>query len=281
MSNKTLMAAALAICLAMVTFSPLASASQGNIAQYSGVYITTTSPSQSNATMALQPGNGSVVLPDWTFWIYGNVTYKIYVDGALVQEGFNVGTGTFHYTVAVGMHNVTVDVGDSVYTYRDVKVISSIATQPYQNVYIVSYYPGVSQQLLVYQNQTGMVTYPHMKVTMISSSAVPYKIYVDGQFYTSGNLTTATYIVPLYENLTSVSVDVELGGKLYKFNNMPVVRIPLQAKKTNPQGIPIYTQIEHEIFTIKLLIAAIMSFVVSILIVGSIGTGWIDSRIRS
>lgn len=274
------MAVALAICLSTVTVMPLASASSGNIAQYSGVYITTVNPSQPNVTLALQPGNGSFVLPDWTFWIYGNTTYKIYVDGAMVQEGYNVGTGTFHDSLGAGIHNVTVIIGSTTYRYNNVSVIGSIATHPYQNVYIESWYPGVSQQLLVYANQTGIVTYAHMKVTMISSSNVPYKVYVDGQFYTSGNLTTTTYVVPLFENLTSVSIDVELGGHLYNFNNMPIARIPLQQKKTNPQAVPIYTQLEQDIFSVKLLISSIMSFAVSILIVGSVGLQYIDTRIK-
>ncbi len=283
--NKTAFTALLlAAAFISIVYFPVATASgiNASTSQNSGVFVTTSTPAQDNVSLTLLPGtNGSIVFPEWTFWIYGNTTYKIYIDGLLVQEGVNLGTGTFHYNFAPGEHNVTVFLGQTAYNFKDVHIIYGIATQPYQTVYVESTYPGVNQQLIVYSNQTGIVTYAHMKIQMISSTPTSYKIYVDSQFYQSGNISTPTYYVPLFENTTSVSVTVYLGGKLYNFDNMPIAKVPLQQKKTSPQQKLIYTQLEQDILQVRLYIAAIMSLAVSLLAVGTVGKSYIDTRIRS
>lgn len=284
MSKTALTALLLAAAFTSIVLSPVATASGINTSttQDSGVFVSTTTPTQNNVSLTLMPGtNGSIVFPEWTFWIYGNTTYKIYIDGLLVQEGVNIGTGTFHYNFALGEHNVSVFLGQTAYNFKDVHIIYGIATQPYQSVYIESTYPGVNQQLIVYNNQTGVVTYAHMKIQMISSTPATYKIYVNSQFYQSGNITTPTYYVPLFENTTSVSITVYLGGKLYNFDNMPIAKVPLQQKKTSPQQQLIYTQLEQDILQVRLYIAAVMSLVVSLLVVGTVGKSYIDTRIRS
>ena len=137
MTKSALTALLMAAAFISIVYAPVATASGPNApaAQDSGVFVTTTAPTQDNVSLTLLPGtNGSIVFPEWTFWIYGNTTYKIYIDGLLVQEGVNIGTGTFHYNFALGEHNVTVFLGQTAYNFLDVHVIYGIATQPYQTV---------------------------------------------------------------------------------------------------------------------------------------------------
>ena len=139
----------------------------------------------------------------------------------------------------------------------------------YSNVYIVSTYPGQSQQLYAASGQSAILMYPYWNISLVSESphAVNYSVYINGALISKGTFT-GTHNVVQYVNTSIANAQVSIGFTIYKFTDLPISSIPLNVLYSPPPPKPIYTQIFLDIFQVKSMIAAVLSLVFSIMVVG-------------
>ncbi len=139
----------------------------------------------------------------------------------------------------------------------------------YTNVYIVSTYPGQSQQLYAAAGQTAILMYPYWNISLVSESphAVNYSVYINGVLISKGTFT-GTHNVVQYVNASLANAQVSIGFTIYKFTDLPISSIPLNVLYSPPPPKPIYTQIFLDIFQVKSMIAAVLSLTFSVMVVG-------------
>ena len=159
--------------------------------------------------------------------------------------------------------------GNNALASPDAGANNTSTNSSYSNVYIVSTYPGQSQQLYAAAGQTAILMYPYWNISLVSESphAVNYSVYINGALIAKGTFVR-THNVVQYVNTSLANAQVSIGFTVYKFTDLPISSIPLNVLYSPPPPKPIYTQIFLDIFQVKSMIAAVLSLVFSIMVVG-------------
>jgi hypothetical protein len=141
----------------------------------------------------------------------------------------------------------------------------------YTNVYIVSTYPDQSQQLYAAPGQSGILMYPYWNISLVSEAphAVNYSVYINGLLISKGTFTR-TYNVVKFINSSIATAQVSIGFTVYRFTDLPISSIPLNVLYAPPPPVPIYTQIFLDIFQVKAMVAAALSLIFSVMVVGKL-----------
>lgn len=265
------MAAVIAAILLITVIASAVPVSASGTGTY-GAYAYSTSPDAPNVTVYLPlDSTNATSLPDITVFIYGSVNYTVMLGNRTIQTGFTPTTARVNFTLpANGTYNITIIVAGLVYgTIRDLHVESFASFTNVQGVYIVSTYPGQSQQLYAAPGQSNILMYPYWNITMYSSANVSYSVYVDGSYVTAGHFT-GSKVVRVYVNTSIASAVIGLGHTVYNFTNMPISSVPLRTYYSPPGPKLAFSAAYIEDVLAKAAIASIMGLLAAIFIAGKL-----------
>ena len=139
----------------------------------------------------------------------------------------------------------------------------------FTSAYIVSTYPGQSQQLYASAGQSGVLMYPYWNITLESSYASPvnYTVYIDGTAIANGTMHGIQHVA-YHVQLNMVTVEIILHHQAFRFTNLPISSIPLRQLYSPPPPPLIYTQAFLNIFKIRTMAAAALSIIAAVMIAG-------------
>ncbi len=265
------MAAVAAAILLITVIASVLPVSEAGTGVY-GAYAYSTSPDAPNITMYVPLDSvNATSLPDMTVVIYGSVNYTVMLGNRTVQTGFTPTTVRINFTLpANGTDNITIIIAGLVYgTIRDLHVESFASFSNVQGVYIVSTYPGQSQQLYAAPGQSNILMYPYWNITMYSSANVSYSVYVDGSFVSAGHFA-GQKVVRVYVNASMASAVVGLGHTVYNFTDMPISSVPLRTYYSPPGPKLIFSAAYIEDILAKAAIGSILGLLAAIFIAGKL-----------
>ncbi len=147
-------------------------------------------------------------------------------------------------------------------------------------VYIVSTYPGQSQQLYASAGQNGVLMYPYWNFTLESSYGAPvnYTIYIDATAIANGTVHGIQHVT-YHVTLNMVTAEIILHHQAFRFTNLPISSIPLRQLYSPPPPPPIYTQAFLTIFKIRTMAAAALSIVAAVMIAGRLTVAKLERTI--
>lgn len=264
-----ILATAFMIALLAAPISAASSPGTAGTSTAYGAYAYSTSPQAPNVTLYVPFGtNNSTSLPDLIVVIYGATSFRVMDGNATVESGFSTTSVAVNMTLGNRTSNITVILDGVVYGK-----ITNLHSTPFaslysvEQVFIVSTYPSQSQTLYAAPNSNGALMYPYWNITIYSSAPEPYSVYVNGAFVARGT-AAGVITVPVYVNGTLASAVVGLGTVVYKFTNMPISSVPLRQRYSTPSPVTKFTQAFLNDYLIKTVIAAALSLVAAILIIG-------------
>lgn len=237
-----------------------------------GAYAYSTSPDAPNVTTYIPMNSvNATSLPDITIEIIGSVNYTVLLGNKTVQTGFTPAIAKVNFTLPDnGTYNITVIIAGVVFgTIKDLHVVPFASFKNIQGVYIVSTYPGQSQQLYAAPGQSNILMYPYWNITMYSSTNVSYSVYVDGSFVSAGHMA-GHKTVRVYVNTTVASAVVGLGHTVYNFSNMPISSVPLRIYYSPPAPKLLFSSAYVLDILAKAGIASILGLMAAIFIAGKL-----------
>ncbi len=247
----------LMVMAALVLIPSMTHASSGG-----NVTFTSTNSGYTNTTLLIPlNSHGSNALPDWDFAFSGNVSYSIFINSVLLTKGFSSSGTNVQYTAHPGEYNVSIMVNGQNYTETDITVIGVSVS-----AVLFSTLPGQAQTLSVYANQTGQLVYPHWSFWLYSSAPSSFNVLADGHEIKNGTFS-GLIKVNTTVNGTLGTGQVFIGNHVFNFKNEPITSVPLSKHFSPPAPPLLYTQGFFNLFQIKTIIAAMLSLMVSVLLV--------------
>lgn len=232
-----------------------------------GASVVSTSALNENISVAIPRNAFNIsVLPFVSVAIYGQGGFNVTLNGQTIEVGVSTSQMQVNFSMPDNStDNITIYLDGTVYSQMEDLHVRSVASfLAYQSAYIISTYPGQSQTLFaspqVGNNSQPQQMYPHWNITMISSYAQHYTIYVNGAFVSQG-IVDGQKSVHYLVNASLGTAMVSIGNVLYKFPNLPVSQVPLRVKYQPPPPNKIYTQQFLNFFTVKVDIGLALTIV--------------------
>ncbi|MGP6220972.1 hypothetical protein [Caldiplasma sukawensis] len=259
--NKTILMAGLIGLLFILNVSPV-SASQSS----QHVVIYSTYGSSNEELYVPVNSSGQMVYPDWHIYLYGSGSFKLIVNGSIIESGYSTSSYKFSYVwnLPGGSYaNATLIFGSISYSFNDV-ITGPLSNRIIESVSVSSYCPGQDQFLTVSPGTSGALMYTHWILNMQSSQNVSYSLYVNGQDLMNGYVY-GSKTVDFNVSGSTATVTIGLGSKIYKFPNELIASVPIQ-KYYGPKPPSLaYTVAEYEMGIARAFVASFFSVLIGIL----------------
>ncbi len=219
------------------------------------------------------PANDSNIeeYPIWNVTFYDPLHFLIEVDNKTVETG----TGPISLSLNLSFYekqyvNVNITIGKTLYQYKNIQITGLPPAVGIQYSTIISYLPGQDQYLYAFQNHSELM-YPDWEIYLFSSSYNPYTIYENGRLIESGHIVGSKTI---YLNVTgaSVSLDISIGSKLYKYPDESIASEPLDKLYQKAPPPLVYTVQQYEYGLVKAFVASLFAILISLLSVKKYAT---------
>ena len=208
---------------------------------------------------------GLQVYPVWHIQFFGSGSFTFSVNGSIVETGTSIGSYDITYT----WNNTSGNVTNAVMVFQGVayffhdKIIGSLSSERIMSVFIVSSCSNQNQYLSVSSGQSGILMYPDWTITLQSTQATNYSIYINNKEVHSGSFAGQKEIS---ENITTntVTVSISIGKKIFNYPNEFVAHISI-VKYYGPKPPPLqYTLSEYEFGIARAFVASAFAIIIAL-----------------
>ena len=212
--------------------------------------------------------------PQWHISIFSNQKYSLFIDGNVTESGYGPITITENFYHQDNV-SVEVDIGNTVYSFSNEKIIGSQPTVNIQSVTAISYYKGQNQRLTALPGESGQLMYSNWTITLKSGSNESYAIYV-GKSEVDQGYVLGSVEIPVNISKGPATVTVGLGSKTYVFSNELIASVPLKQYYSPPKPPLVATALDI-VYAIGI---GVVVFAIWIVVAGTTFRPWIMDRMK-